>query len=64
MAKSGKVTMCPQRNGTSWSDGVLLMDTGVADVRALGKILAWNGRRRTDAYPGPCGQVMVTTAGF
>ena len=41
-----------QRNGTSWSDGDLLMDTGTTDVNRLGKIVSWNGLNNIDAYEG------------
>ena len=41
-----------QRNGTSWSDGDLLMETGTTDVNRLGKIVSWNGQHKTDAYEG------------
>ena len=41
-----------QRNGTSWSDGDLVMDTGTMDVNRLGKIVSWNGLDNTDAYEG------------
>ena len=41
-----------QRNGTSWSDGDLLMETGTADVNQLGKIVSWNNQDRTEAYQG------------
>ena len=41
-----------QRNGTSWSDGDLLMETGTTDVNRLGRIVSWNGQRKTDAYEG------------
>ena len=41
-----------QRNGTSWSDGDLLMETGTTDVNHLGRIVTWNGNNRTEAYEG------------
>merc|ERR1712079_690513 len=39
-----------KRNGTSWSDGDLLMETGPTDVNHLGRIVTWNGNNRTEAY--------------
>ena len=34
------------RNGTTWSDGEILMDTGVNDINHLGDIKIWNGRNK------------------
>jgi len=53
-----------KRNGTSWSDGDLLMETGTTDVNRLGRIVSWNGQRKTDAYEGICGEVRGSADGL
>jgi len=53
-----------KRNGTSWSDGDLLMETGTTDVNRLGKIVSWNGQHKTDAYEGTCGEVRGSADGL
>ena len=53
-----------KRNGTSWSDGSLLMETGVSDISHLGRIQTWNHSNRTEAYPGSCGQVRGSADGL
>jgi len=53
-----------KRNGTSWSDGDLLMETGTADVNQLGKIVSWNNQDRTEAYQGRCGDVHGSADGL
>jgi len=53
-----------KRNGTSWSDGDLLMETGTADVNRLGKIVSWNGQHKTEAYEGRCGVVQGSADGL
>ena len=34
------------RNGTTWSDGEILMDTGINDINNLGDIKLWNGKNK------------------
>ena len=46
-----------QRNGTTWADGRLEMNTGEDDIRNLGRIETWQSRDRTDAFEGECGKV-------
>merc|ERR1719189_60164 len=53
-----------KRNGTSWSDGDLLMETGTTDVNHLGRIVTWNGNNRTEAYEGKCGEVRGSADGL
>jgi len=53
-----------QRNGTSWSDGKLVMHTGKDDISKLGQIVSWNGRNRSDAYSGECGVVRGSSDGL
>lgn len=51
------------RNGTTWSDGQLTMDTGTDDITKLGDIREWNGEKNS-MYEGECGQLKGTAAGF
>jgi len=51
------------RNGTTWSDGEILMDTGINDINTLGDIKLWNGKNKT-IYSDHCGHVKGTAAGF
>lgn len=53
-----------KRNGTSWADGQLRMHTGEGDISRLGDIVTWNGKNRTHAYPGPCGQLSGSADGL
>jgi len=53
-----------QRNGTSWSDGKLVMRTGKDDISKLGQIVSWNGSNRTDAFSGDCGVVRGSSDGL
>ena len=46
-----------QRNGTTWADGRLEMNTGEGDIGSLGRIETWQGRDHTDAFEGECGKV-------
>ena len=52
-----------KRNGTTWSDGRVSMATGENSMAELGDIIDYNGSNRT-LYPGPCGQLTGTAAGF
>lgn len=52
-----------ERNGTTWSDGVLTMDTGTDHIAKLGDIREWNGEDRS-LYEGGCGLLKGTAAGF
>jgi len=52
-----------ERNGTTWSDGVVTMNTGQNDISKLGDIELWKGERRT-MFDGNCGQIRGTAAGF
>ena len=52
-----------KRNGTSWSDGRVSMATGENSMAELGDIIDFNGSNRT-LYPGHCGQLTGTAAGF
>merc|ERR1711949_118627 len=49
---------------STWSDGVVTMATGEASFSRLGDILAWNNATATPVYPGQCGQLRGTAAGF
>ena len=49
---------------STWSDGVVTMATGEASFPQLGDILAWNNATATPVYPGQCGQLRGTAAGF
>jgi len=51
------------RNGSTWSDGVIRMSTGVQDYSTLGDIVSWKGTNRT-RYPGECGQIKGSATGF
>ena len=53
-----------QRNGTSWSDGDLVMNTGKDDISLLGQIVSWNGDNKTDAYEGNCAEVRGSSDGL
>merc|ERR1719348_821902 len=53
-----------ERNGTSWSDGVIRMHTGKGDIERLGEIISWNGEKTTDAYTGECGKVRGSADGL
>ena len=53
-----------QRNGTSWSDGVIEMRTGEESIERLGEIVSWNGENRTEAYGGECGRVRGSAEGL
>ena len=46
-----------QRNGTTWADGRLEMDTGEGDMGRLGRIETWQSRDDTDAFEGECAKV-------
>ena len=52
-----------KRNGTTWSDGVITMNTGSDNFENLGDIEMWNGENRT-LYNGECGQLRGSAAGF
>jgi len=51
------------RNGSTWSDGIIRMNTGAADYDTLGDIVSWKGTNRT-RYPGPCGDIKGSATGF
>jgi len=53
-----------ERNGTSWSDGDLVMNTGKDDISLLGQIVSWNGENKTDAYEGNCAKVRGSSDGL
>jgi CD36 family len=40
------------------------MYTGEDDISKLGQIDTWNGRKRTAAFPGECGQLTGSTDGL
>ena len=52
-----------QRNGTTWSDGVLTMNTGEEDFDKLGDIELWNGLDKS-VYRGECGRLEGSATGF
>ena len=45
-----------KRNGTTWSDDVIAMKTGLLDYPHLGDIVSWKGLTRT-FYNNTCGQL-------
>eukprot|EP00088_Acartia_fossae_P054752 TRINITY_DN6317_c0_g1_i2.p1 TRINITY_DN6317_c0_g1~~TRINITY_DN6317_c0_g1_i2.p1 ORF type:complete len:491 (+),score=72.64 TRINITY_DN6317_c0_g1_i2:88-1560(+) len=51
------------RNGTTWSDDVINMATGIKDYQELGEIRKWKGTNRTN-YPGQCGDLKGSACGF
>lgn len=53
-----------QRNGTTWSDGNLIMHTGEDDISLLGRIDKWNYETTTSAFPGECGKVQGSADGL
>jgi len=53
-----------KRNGTSWADGTLRMHTGEGDIGRLGDIVTWNGKERTEAFPGECGRLQGSADGL
>jgi len=52
-----------KRNGTTWSDDVIAMKTGLLDYPHLGDIVTWKGLDRT-FYNNTCGQLKGSAAGF
>ena len=40
------------------------MNTGKEDISLLGQIVSWNGKTRTEAYPGDCGLVRGSSDGL
>ena len=40
------------------------MFTGEKDINKLGDIKSWNGKTRTEAFPGTCGQVRGSADGL
>ena len=53
-----------QRNGTTWADGRLEMQTGERDMDSLGRIETWQSSSRNEAYEGKCGQVRGSADGL
>jgi len=53
-----------ERNGTSWSDGDLRMDTGSNGLDNLGKLVQWNHAKQTDVFPGKCGEITGSSDGL
>lgn len=50
-----------QRNGSKSIDGLFNMDTGVGDLKQVGKIRSWNYENKTGYFEGKCGEVAGTS---
>ena len=40
------------------------MHTGEGDIDRLGDIVTWNGKERTEAFPGNCGRLQGSADGL
>ena len=40
------------------------MHTGEGDIDRLGDIVTWNGKERTEAFPGDCGRLQGSADGL
>ena len=53
-----------QRNGTTWADGKLKMQTGESDMGSLGRIETWQSSSKNEAFEGECGKVRGSADGL